>query len=81
MKLVINRSFFFRIFPDYVTIQVDYSSSDDLEEIWESIRGVAKTCSKLNEFAVEGKLFRYFYLWNTGLKTEISKSVLRRKDL
>ena len=47
------------IFSDFVTMQVDYSNSDDLEEIWENIQRVAKTCSKLNEFAVEGKLGRF----------------------
>ena len=43
------------LYANYVTMQLEYSNPDDLEEIFEDVKKVAKTCSQLDEFAINGK--------------------------
>ena len=42
------------MYTDHVTMQLEYSHPDDLAEILQEVKRVAKTCSLLDDYTVQG---------------------------
>ena len=43
------------LYADHVTMQLEYSNPDDLDDILRDVQTFAKTCSQLNDFTVQGE--------------------------